>query len=50
MPAVFMGTYYNSIDAKNRMIVPSRYREKLNGTCILTKGIDSCLEIYAMDD
>lgn len=44
---MFMGTYNNSIDSKNRMIVPSRFREKLGGLCILTKGIDQCLEIYS---
>lgn len=50
MSAVFMGTYYNSIDAKNRMIIPSRFRDKMDGVCILTKGIDSCLEIYSTEE
>ena len=45
-----MGTYYNSIDAKNRMIIPSRFRDKMDGVCILTKGIDSCLEIYSTEE
>ena len=47
---MFMGTYYNSIDAKNRMIVPSKHRDNLGGRCVLTKGLDTCLYIYTMDD
>lgn len=47
---MFMGTYYNSIDAKNRIIVPLKYREQLGGRCILTKGLDRCLYIYSMAD
>ena len=47
---MFMGTYYNSIDAKNRMIVPSKHRDQLGGRCILTKGLDTCLYIYSLAD
>ena len=47
---MFMGTYYNSIDAKNRVIVPSKHRDNLGGRCVLTKGLDTCLYIYTMDD
>ena len=47
---MFMGTFYNSIDAKNRMIVPQKHREQLGGRCILTKGLDKCLYIYSMED
>ena len=45
-----MGTYYNSIDAKNRIIVPSKQRDDLGGRCVLTKGLDTCLYIYTMSD
>jgi MraZ protein len=47
---MFMGTYYNSIDAKNRVIVPSKHRDELGGRCVLTKGLDTCLYIYTMSD
>ena len=47
---MFMGTFYNSIDSKNRMIVPSKHRDQLCGKCVLTKGLDKCLNIYSMDD
>jgi len=45
---VLMGTYQNSIDAKNRFSVPAKFRDELGAHCILTKGIDNCLEIYPM--
>ena len=47
---MFMGTYNNSIDRKNRMIVPVKHREGLGGRCILTKGLDKCLYIYTLSD
>ncbi|MDY2959535.1 MAG: division/cell wall cluster transcriptional repressor MraZ [Hornefia sp.] len=47
---MFMGTYYNSIDSKNRLIVPSKHRDQLGGRCVLTKGLDLCLYIYSMDE
>ena len=43
---MFMGTVYNSIDEKNRMIVPSNMRAGLGERCVLTKGLDKCLYIY----
>ncbi len=47
---MFMGTYHNSIDAKNRMIVPAKYREKLGDGCIVTRGLDACLVLYSYED
>ena len=48
--SMFMGTTYNSIDDKNRMIVPSRLRAELGKSCVLTKGLDKCLYIYTADN
>ena len=47
---MFMGTFYNSIDAKNRMIIPSKHRDQLGGRCILTEGMDNCLYIYPLSE
>lgn len=47
---MFMGTTYNSIDDKNRMIVPARLRSGLGSGCILTRGLDRCLYIYTSED
>ncbi|MBQ6899614.1 MAG: division/cell wall cluster transcriptional repressor MraZ [Firmicutes bacterium] len=47
---MFMGTSNNSIDEKNRMIVPAKLRAELGARCILTKGLDQCLYIYTTED
>ncbi len=47
---MFIGSYNNSLDAKYRMIVPSKHREELGLRCIVTKGIDKCLFIYPVDE
>ncbi|MCL1810279.1 MAG: division/cell wall cluster transcriptional repressor MraZ [Clostridiales bacterium] len=47
---MFMGEYQNSIDAKNRMIIPSKHRESLGLHCVLTKGIDRCMYIYSVPE
>lgn len=47
---MFTGNYENSIDSKNRMTIPSKFRDQLGGRCMLTRGFDRCLYIYSMDD
>ena len=47
---MFMGEYNHTIDAKGRLIIPSRFRELLGEEFILTKGLDGCLSIYPMDE
>ncbi len=46
---MLMGIYQNSIDAKNRLIIPSKFRDELGYKCVLGKGLDECLVIYTMD-
>ncbi|MDD6920492.1 MAG: division/cell wall cluster transcriptional repressor MraZ [Eubacteriales bacterium] len=43
---MFIGTYDNSIDAKNRVIIPAKFREELGYKVVLTVGIDKCLYLY----
>ncbi len=43
---MFMGEYRHSLDAKNRMIVPAKFREELGETFVVTKGLDGCLSVY----
>lgn len=43
---MFMGEYNHTIDAKGRVIVPSRFRETLGDEFVITKGLDGCLFVY----
>lgn len=45
---LFMGEFNHNVDAKGRIIVPSKFREKLGETFVVTKGFDRCLSIYDM--
>ncbi|MBR0416589.1 MAG: division/cell wall cluster transcriptional repressor MraZ [Firmicutes bacterium] len=45
---MLMGIYQNQIDAKNRVIVPAKFREELGMQCVLTRGLDECLILYPM--
>ena len=47
---MFMGEYNHIIDAKGRLIIPSKFRELLGEEFVLTKGLDGCLSIYPMDE
>ncbi len=43
---MFMGEYNHTIDAKGRLIVPSKFREILGDVFVVTKGLDGCLFVY----
>ena len=47
---MFMGEYNHTIDAKGRLIVPSKFREKLGDEFVVTKGLDECLFVYPLDE
>lgn len=43
---MFMGEYNHTIDAKGRLIIPSKFRETLGDEFVVTKGLDGCLFVY----
>ncbi|MBM7608262.1 MraZ protein [Lysinibacillus composti] len=45
-----MGEYQHSVDTKGRLIVPSKFREQLGNTFVITRGLDNCLFGYPMDE
>ena len=50
----FTGEFYNTIDQKNRLSIPVKYRKSLslsnNKTFVLTRGFDTCLSLYPLDE
>ena len=47
---MFMGEYNHTIDAKGRLIVPSKFREQLGDEFVVTKGLDGCLFVYSNEE
>lgn len=47
---MFIGEYQHSLDNKGRIIIPSKFREELGDTFIMTKGLDNCLFVYPKDE
>jgi MraZ protein len=46
---VFLGEYFHSLDGKGRVVLPSGFRRRLEEGCVITKGQDGQLEIWAAD-
>lgn len=47
---MLMGQYEHTLDVKGRMNVPSKFRDALGETFVVTKGTDACLSIYSMEE
>ena len=47
---MLLGEYEHSIDTKGRIAMPAKLREGLGAKFIITKGLDGCLFVYAMDE
>lgn len=47
---VFIGEYNHALDTKNRIIIPSKFREELGENFIITKGLDGCLYVYPISE
>lgn len=45
---MFIGQYSHKIDAKGRIILPSKFREDLGTEFIIARGLDTCLSVYPM--
>ena len=45
-----MGEYSHTIDTKGRLIIPSRFREELGETFVVTKGLDGCLFVFSDEE
>lgn len=43
---MFIGEYNHTIDAKGRLIIPSKFRETLGDEFVVTKGMDGCLFVF----
>ena len=44
---MLMGEFHHNLDQKGRIIIPSRLREELGESIIVTRGLEDCLFIYS---
>lgn len=42
-----MGEYQHALDEKGRLIIPSRFRQELGEQCVVTRGLDQCIFLFA---
>lgn len=45
---LLLGTYSPRLDDKGRMFLPAKFRDKLAGGLVMTRGQDRCLYVYPM--
>ena len=45
---MLMGEYHHSIDDKGRIIIPSKFRDVLGNSFIITRGLEGCLFLYSL--
>jgi MraZ protein len=46
----FRGTFDYSLDAKNRLTVPAKFRATLSDGVVLAKGVEHCVELWKPSD
>ena len=47
---MFLGAFEHTIDDKNRLTLPARFREALAAGVVVTRGLDDCLDVYPRAD
>ncbi len=44
---MLLGEYTHNLDAKGRVAIPAKFKEKLAAGAIITRGLDNCLFVFA---
>ena len=47
---MLLGTYEHTIDDKNRLTLPAKFRESFADGVVVTRGLDRCLHAYRRED
>ena len=45
---MLMGEFHHNIDEKGRLIIPSKFRDEIGNSFVVTKGLDGCLFVYSL--
>tara|TARA_B100000745_G_C20044684_1_gene356094 strand:+ start:325 stop:759 length:435 start_codon:yes stop_codon:yes gene_type:complete len=44
---MLIGEYTHTVDAKNRVALPAKFRKEFGSKIVITRGLDKCLFIYS---
>ena len=47
---MLMGEFHHNIDDKGRLVIPTRYREEIGESFVITRGLEKCLYAYSMTE
>lgn len=47
---MFLGEYRHTLDDKNRVSLPAKFRKALGKKIIITRGLDRCLSVYSLSE
>jgi MraZ protein len=47
---MFIGEYQHNLDEKGRISMPVKFRAKMAGGAVVTKGLDNCLSVYTIEE
>jgi MraZ protein len=47
---MLLGEHEHTIDDKNRLTLPAKFRQAMAGGIVLTRGLDACVEAYPAED
>jgi transcriptional regulator MraZ len=47
---MLLGEHEHTLDDKNRLTLPAKFRQALAGGVVLTRGLDTCVEAYPAED
>ncbi|MFC1622508.1 division/cell wall cluster transcriptional repressor MraZ [Patescibacteria group bacterium] len=47
---MFIGEYQHTVDNKNRLALPAKFRVALKGGLVVTRGLDNCLFVFTNKD
>lgn len=47
---MLMGEFHHNIDDKGRLVIPTKYREEMGESFVITRGLEKCLYAYSMTE
>ena len=50
MLKMLLGEFEHTVDDKNRLTLPAKFRQALSGGLVITRGMDGCLYCYPQAD